>query len=96
MTPQAAGRVAAGFLDWMAAEPGRLAGFLTATGLGPGDLRAGMGEGGPESGLALAILDHMMGDETLLLAACRDLDLTPETPARAQAALGGGPGPHWT
>lgn len=92
MTPQAAGRTAAAVLDWMAQEPGRLAGFLSATGLSPAELRAGLD--GPD--LALAVLDHLMGDESLLLSACRDLGLPPETPARAQAALGGGPGPHWT
>lgn len=92
MTPDAAGRIAAQILDWMAHEPARLAGFLSATGLSPAELRAGLGD----PGLGLAILDHLMGDEASLLAACQALDLPPETPARAQAALGGGPGPHWT
>jgi hypothetical protein len=97
MKVQTALDLAARILDALAAEPARLSGFMIATGLGPDDLRAGLTPSGtPEQGLALAILDYLMADEPLLMATCHDLTLTPDTPARAQLALGGGPGPHWT
>jgi len=97
MTAQAALELAARILDSMAAQPARLSAFMLATGLGPDDLRAGLaGSGTPEPGLALALLDYLMSDEPMLMATCHELTLTPDTPARAQMALGGGPGPHWT
>jgi hypothetical protein len=97
MTPQAATGIAARMLDWMVSDPARLGAFLTATGLEPDQLRAGYGPAGlTDPALALALLDFVMSDEGLLLTTCHALDLPPDTPARAQAALGGGPGPHWT
>lgn len=92
MTPRAAAEIASDLLDWLLADPGRLHGFMSATGLGPDDLRQRLAD----PSLAQAALDHLMSDEALLIAACAALELPPETPARAQAALGGGPGPHWT
>lgn len=83
-----AGRV----MDWMLDNPDQLGAFMAATGLGPADLRAGLGT----PGLDLALIDHLMGDEGLLTRVCADLGLPPDHPARAQAALGGGPGPNWT
>lgn len=87
-----AGELAQRVLDWMIAQPDRLAAFLTDTGLDPAGLRAGLGSGA----LNLALIDHLMADESRLMQACADLDLPPDLPARAQAALGGGPGPNWT
>lgn len=92
MTPRAAIDLSTRLLLWLAEDSDRTAGFLAATGLDPAGLRARIAD--PE--LHLAILDHLMGDEGLLLAACQALGLPPDSPARAQVALGGGPAPHWT
>lgn len=92
MKPSAAVQVAERVLAGLIARPDDLAQFLIQTGAAPDDLRAPT----LDTDLARAILDHVMGDEALLLALCHDLSLPPDAPARAQAALGGGPGPHWT
>jgi hypothetical protein len=92
MTPAAARALAGDLLVWMAAEPAALGAFLGATGLAPADLRGRLDD--PD--LARAVLEYLLSDEPLLLAACQALDLPPDTPARAAHALGGGPGPNWT
>lgn len=89
---EAARRTAGRLVDWLLAEPGRLARFMTATGLEPAALRAGLD--GDE--LTLAVLDHLLGDEAELLAATTALGLPPEAPTLARLALGGTPEPHWT
>jgi len=84
----AAARLAADRLtDWLLGDPARLAGFMDATGWRPADLRAGL----QTLDLARATVDYLLSDERLLLAACADLDLPPDTPARLQAVLGGAP-----
>ena len=92
MTPAAAQDLSGRLLVWLAGDHDRIAGFLAATGLDPAGLRGRI----DDPGLHLAILDHLMADEALLGAACRDLELPPDAPGRAQIALGGGPAPHWT
>lgn len=79
-------------LGWLAAEPERLAPFLDETGADPGDLRAAAGD----PGFLGFVLDHLMGDESRLIACCTALGIAPEAPARARAALPGGDLPHWT
>lgn len=97
MIPRTALDLSGRMLDALANQPSRLAGFLQTTGMEPGALRQGLdGSGIPTPDLALAILDYVMGDEALLLTLCADLTVSPDMPARALAALGGGPGPHWT
>ena len=55
-------------LTFIAADPDRLGRFLAATGIGPGDIRAAAREP-----LFLAgVLDHIAGDEKLLLAFAGD------------------------
>lgn len=92
MNTEAAELVAARLFDWLAAEPARLAGFLGATGIAPADLRASAGA----PGTLLAVLDFMLSDEAMLLAACRELAFAPDLPARARSALPGGEQVHWT
>jgi len=79
-------------LDALIARPEALGGFLFQTGADPAALRAPR----LDPDLARAVLDHVMAEEGLLRDLCHDLDLPLDTPARAQVALGGGPGPHWT
>jgi hypothetical protein len=84
--------VAEAVLGWLADEPRRIAAFLDATGLAPGDIRA-MAE---TPAFRAALIDHILGDERMLLSFCADCGLPPEAPARARAALPGGDLPHWT
>lgn len=74
-------------LSFIASDPDRLGGFLAATGMGPQDLRAAAHEP-----LFLAgVLDHITGDETLLLAFANDAKADPRAIERAQHALSGRP-----
>lgn len=92
MTRSEAELLAARCLDWLAADHARIGAFLSASGLAPAELRAMARR--PE--FALAVIDFVMSDESLLLAACAALGIPPEGPARARAALPGGEQVHWT
>ena len=92
MSPAAAEVFSARVLGWLAADPGRIGAFLGASGLSPADVPALAGD----AGFLLAVLDHLMADEGLLLACCADLDVPPQTPGAARAALPGGAEVHWT
>jgi hypothetical protein len=88
LTRPAAEAVAAQGLAFLAQEPARLSRFLALTGLGPDDVRARMGA--PE--LLTAVLEHLAGDETLLLVFAAGLSVAPETIPRALALLREAPG----
>lgn len=77
---------------WLAADSDRLGRFLAETGAAPADLR----DAATEPAFLGFVLDHLLGDETRLLACCAALDLAREAPAAARAALPGGDLPHWT
>ncbi|GJD58518.1 DUF3572 domain-containing protein [Methylobacterium dankookense] len=66
-------------LLWMAQDPDRLMPFLGATGLAPGDLRAGMND----PTVLGAVLDHVMADEPVLLACAEAIGVKPERIAAA-------------
>lgn len=85
-------RLALAALDWMAARPELLAGFLAASGAAPGDLRAAVRR--PE--FLGFVLDHLLADEALARAFAAERGLPPEAALRARAALPGGDAPHWT
>lgn len=74
-------------LGFLAAEPERLEPFLAATGLGPDTLRAAAGQ----PGFLAAVLDHLCGNESLLLEFAGNLSLNPEIIVRAQESLAGSP-----
>lgn len=74
-------------LGFLAAEPERLAPFLAATGLGPETLRAAANE----PGFLVAVLDHLCGNESLLLEFAGNLSLNPEIVVRARESLAGHP-----
>ena len=72
-------------LSFIAEEPERLAGFLGATGLTPDRLR----ESANEPDFLAGVLEHMLGDESLLLAFAASAAIDPAAVARARSALGG-------
>lgn len=72
-------------LVFLAQDPDRIARFLGATGLDAADLRGLVGE----TGFQLALLDHLAGDETLLLAFAQETRTPPDEIGHARRALGG-------
>ncbi|MDR7038636.1 MULTISPECIES: DUF3572 domain-containing protein [Methylobacterium] len=75
--------VAVAVLGWLAGDEERLYPFLNASGLSADNLRASA----RDPGFLAGVLDHVMGDEALLLACARDLDRKPETIAAAWQRL---------
>lgn len=83
-------RLALQALGFLAGDADRLARFLRLTGIAPADLRERAGS--PE--MLAAILDHILGDESLLLVLATELGITPDRFAPAAALLHGGAGPR--
>jgi hypothetical protein len=81
----AAEELAIAALRFIAAEPERLGRFLALTGIGPASIR----DAAREPRFLLGVLDHVAGDERLLLAFAADNGIDPETVMRAQDALAG-------
>lgn len=79
----AAEAIAIRALSFLAAEPERLGRFLALTGLGPENLRAAA----REAAFLRSVLDHVTGDERLLVDFASDADLDPATVARAHHVL---------
>ena len=82
-TPDAARDIAISALTFLAADEARLARFLSLTGWTPETLAL------PESRAAIlaAALDHLMGEEDLLLTFAANLGLDPEDVAMAHRTL---------
>ncbi|HMG77575.1 MAG TPA: DUF3572 domain-containing protein [Xanthobacteraceae bacterium] len=72
-------------LGFIAAEPERLEAFLAATGLTLDRLR----ESATEPDFLAGVLEHMLADESLLLAFADSAAIDPAEIARARRALGG-------
>ena len=72
-------------LGFIAADPERLGRFLAQTGIGPHRIR----DAARDPSFLAGVLDHLAGDEKLLLAFAADAGLTPEQVAQAHAALNG-------
>lgn len=70
-------------LGWIVADEDRLYPFLNATGLTPETLRAGA----QDPAFLAGILDHVMGDEAVLIACARGLDIDPARIAAAWRRL---------
>ena len=79
--------IAVAALGFLAAEPERLARFLSLAGIDGADVRRAAGE----PGFLGAVMDHLMVDEPLLLAFAAGQGLKPEAVVRAAHALGAGP-----
>jgi len=83
---EAAEALAVQALAFIAEEPDRLGAFLAASGIGPEAIR----NAAREPGFLAGVLDHMLSDESLLLAFADSAGLDPASIARARRALGGG------
>jgi hypothetical protein len=70
-------------LAFLAEDASRLSRFLALTGIGPEELRAGADT--PQT--LAAVLDHVMGDESLLLVFSASKDVPAEDVAPARAVL---------
>src|SRR5260221_14640823 len=71
--------IAAQAVAFLAAEEDRLGRFLALTGLSPAGLKAGLGQ----PAFLGAALDHVLGDESLLLGFGDSAGLAPDLPAPA-------------
>jgi hypothetical protein len=82
---EAAQALAIAALAFLAEEPDRLGRFLTATGIEPHRLR----DAARESGFLAGVLEHLSGDEELLIAFAKYAGIDPKEIERARTALGG-------
>ena len=85
---EAATELAVAALSFLAGDYERLERFLALTGLGPQSLRAAA----REPSFLLGVLDHVAGDETLLLAFAKENEIAPEAVRRARDVLTERPG----
>ena len=85
---EAAEALAIQALSFIAEEPERLGAFLAASGIGPEAIR----DAARTPGFLGGVLDHMLADESLLLAFADSAGLDPASVARARRALSGR---HW-
>jgi hypothetical protein len=74
-------------LGLMAGDPERLGAFLAATGIGPEAIR----HAAADPAFLAGVLDHVVGDEALLLAVAEHAGVTPQDVEHAQAVLSGRP-----
>jgi len=77
-------------LVFLAADMERLEPFLSLTGIDPGNLR----QVAAEPSFLVAVLEHLAGDESLLLAFAANGGHNPADIERARHTLGG-PTPDW-
>jgi hypothetical protein len=84
-TPEAAEMLAIAALAFIAEDPRRLNALLEATGLTLERLR----ESASAPGFLGGVLEHMLADESLLMAFADSAALDPAEIARARGALGG-------
>jgi hypothetical protein len=83
-TKEAAETLAIQALAFIAEEPDRLAAFLGATGLSPDRIR----ESANQPHFLGGVLEHMLADESLLVAFADSAGINPADIARARGALG--------
>jgi hypothetical protein len=79
----AAAAIAIAALTFIASEPERLGRFLALSGIGPDSIR----DAAREPDFLLGVLDHLAGDETLLLAFASHNELDPVQVAWARDVL---------
>ena len=74
-------------LEFLAAEPERLGRFMAMSGIGPEALR----NAAHEPNFLAGVLEHVTGDERLLIEFAQHVQLKPPSVMRAAAALGAAP-----
>src|SRR5215216_168709 len=82
---QQAEALAIAALSFFAAEPERLGRFLALSGIGPEKIR----DAAREPRFLAGVLDHVCGDERLLLDFAAHAQIKPAEVERARTALGG-------
>ncbi|HEY7662813.1 MAG TPA: DUF3572 domain-containing protein [Xanthobacteraceae bacterium] len=82
----AAENLAVAALGFIAAEPERLGRFLALSGIGPDSIR----DAAREPQFLLGVLDHVAGEERLLIAFAAETEIDPDAVMRARDALAGG------
>lgn len=88
---ESAERLALDVLLWIVAEDDRLLPFLAASGLSADTLR----ESAQEPAFLAGVLDHVMGDEGVLVACAGALAIKPERIAAAWRTLSPQPEDEW-
>ncbi|MBS0244227.1 MAG: DUF3572 domain-containing protein [Proteobacteria bacterium] len=86
MTREAAEKIGARAVLFLAEDGQRLGRFLAETGLGPAELRASMRA--PET--LAAVLGHVLANESALLEFAANCGFKPDEIATAEAVLSGG------
>ena len=71
----------------MAGDPERLGAFLATTGIGPDMIR----KAAADPSFLAGLLDHVCGDEALLIAVAEHAGVAPQEVEHAQAILSGRP-----
>jgi hypothetical protein len=84
MSQEAAETLAIQALAFLAEEPERLDAFLSVTGVTAESIR----EAADEPGFLAGVLEHMLGDENLLIAFADSAGIDPAAVARAHNAFG--------
>jgi hypothetical protein len=82
---ESAEKLAISALGFLAQDPDRLGQFLSVTGIGPDMIR----KAAADPSFLAGLLDHVAGDEALLLAVAAHAGVRPQDVERAQAALSG-------
>ena len=82
-------RIAVAALAFLAGDHGRLTRFLDVTGLAPARIRDAAGE----PGFLAAVLDHLVGDDELIVGLAEDLRIRPEDVVEARRVLSPGEAP---
>lgn len=78
-------------LEWIAADPERLGGWLGFAGLEPEGLGTALRDPEARAQTLGGALDWLLGDESALLAFCAEARLAPEAPMAARRLLPGFP-----
>ena len=85
-TREAAAALAVDALSFIASDPERIGRFLALTGIDAGAIRAAA----RDSAFLVGVLEHVCGDERLLIACAGHCGVLPAEIEKARLALGGG------
>ncbi len=85
LTYKEAQEIAIRTLTFLAGDAEHMSRFLALSGMGPQDIR----DNANEASFHVALLDHLMSDETLLLTFCGNENIDPQLIAPARHLLQG-------